>query len=52
MSRVKLIYSKYESEPLTLLTLGHLMESLFSKISALLEIIEKGILDFVAFNHN
>jgi hypothetical protein len=25
---------------------------LFSNISTLLEIIEKGILDFVAFNHN
>jgi hypothetical protein len=28
------------------------MEDLFSKINALLDIIEKGILDYVAFNHN
>jgi hypothetical protein len=52
LSSIKRIYPKYEKEPLTLMSLDSIMQVIFSKISALLDIIEKGILDFVAFNHN
>ena len=52
VSRVQLLYGDFETQPLTLLRLEQLLvqKGLFSKVQALSDIMEKGILDFVAHN--
>ena len=42
----------YATEPLTLMKLEEVIRPLFSKMDALADIMEKGILDFVAHSHN
>ena len=53
LSRVRIVYPNYEEAPLTLMKLELLLDQkgLFSKIKALRDIIENGILDYVAHNY-
>jgi len=52
-SRVTLVFPKYETEPLSMTRLEHILvqQGLFSKIQALCDIMEKGIIDFVAHSY-
>jgi hypothetical protein len=53
LSRIRIVYPHFDSQPLSLMKLDQILDQngIFSKIKALRDIIENGILDFVAHNH-